>query len=48
MTENITISVRDIDKELYRQARADAIKHGQTIAQWLNEAMKGRLQKNKA
>lgn len=41
------VSIRGLDSELYRLARAEAIKDRKTIGQWLNEAIKGKLNKAK-
>ena len=40
-------SVRGIDRDLYREARAQAIKEYKTIGVWLNEAIRAKLQINK-
>lgn len=36
-------TLRDLDSELYNQARADALKRGITIGDWMNEAMAEKL-----
>jgi len=36
-------TIRGLDPELYRLARAEAIKQGKTIGEWLNEAIKEKL-----
>ncbi len=40
-----SISVRGVDVELFRLARAEAIKEDKKIGEWLNEAIKERLEK---
>ena len=44
MTDNKT-SIRNLDKELLKQARKDAIDKGITLGQWLNQAVKKMLGK---
>lgn len=41
----ITKTIRELDPELYRLARAEAVKEGKTIGTWLNEAIRGKLEK---
>lgn len=41
-------TIRGLDPDLYRLARAEAIKQGKTIGQWLNEAIKEKLDKDTA
>lgn len=36
-------SVRGLDQELYNQARAEALRQGKTIGQWINEAIAEKL-----
>lgn len=38
--------IRGLDPELYRLARAEAIKAVKTIGQWLNEAIREKLNKS--
>ncbi len=46
--EGITKTVRELDPELWKQARAQAILEGKTLGQWMNEAIRERLErKNK-
>jgi len=40
-------TIRNIDKELYKQAQKDAIEKGLSIGHWLNMAMKLMLRKEK-
>jgi predicted HicB family RNase H-like nuclease len=40
-------NIRSIDPQLYRLARAEAVKEGKTIGQWLSEAIKEKLAKKK-
>lgn len=35
----ITKTIRDLESELYQQARAEALRQGKTIGQWVNEAI---------
>lgn len=37
--------IRGLDPELYRLARAEAVKQGKTIGTWLNEAIREKLDK---
>ena len=39
------MNVRGIDTELFRLARAEALKEGKKIGEWLNEAIKEKLGK---
>ena len=39
------IAIRGLDLELYREARAAAIIQRKSIGQWLNEAIKEKLDK---
>jgi endonuclease III len=34
-----------VSKELWLEARSDAIRHGKTIAEWITEAIKEKLGK---
>lgn len=43
----ITKTIRELDPELYRLARAQALKEGKPIGAWLNEAIRGKLKKTK-
>jgi hypothetical protein len=36
-------SIRGLDQELYREAKAEAAKLGITIGDWMNEAMAEKL-----
>lgn len=38
-------SIRGIDEELYRQARAQAVTEGKVIGQWINEAIERKLKR---
>jgi predicted HicB family RNase H-like nuclease len=40
-----SVNVRGIDTELFRLARAEALKEGKKIGEWLNEAIKEKLGK---
>ena len=40
-----SVNVRGIDKEFFRLARAEAIKEGKRIGEWLNEAIKEKLER---
>ena len=40
-----SINVRGVDTELFRLARAEALKEGKKIGEWLNEAIKEKLGK---
>ena len=40
--------IRGLDPELYRQAKAQAALEGKTIGQWLNEAIREKLEKVKS
>ena len=40
-----SINVRGVDTELFRLARAEALKEGKKIGKWLNEAIKEKLGK---
>ncbi len=42
--QNIT-PIRDLDKKLYKQARLQALKEGRPVYQWLNEAIKEKLER---
>lgn len=39
----ITKTIRDLESELYQQARAEALRQGKTIGQWINEAIAEKL-----
>ncbi len=39
-------TVRGVNPELWLQARAESIKQGKTIGQWLSEAIELKLTKN--
>lgn len=45
MRKTIRISVRDVDKELWRRARKDAFNSDKSTGQWLNEAIKEKLER---
>lgn len=36
-------TIRGLDEELYNQARANALKRGDNIGDWMNEAMRLRF-----
>ena len=38
-----SVNVRGVDIELFRLARAEALKEGKKIGEWLNEAIKEKL-----
>lgn len=40
-----TTTIRGLDRTLHRLARAEAIKEGKPFGQWLNEAIKSKLNK---
>ena len=40
-----SVNIRGIDVELFRLARAEAIKEGEKIGEWLNEAIKEKLER---
>ena len=40
-----SVNIRGIDVELFRLARAEAIKEGKKIGEWLNEAIKEKLER---
>jgi len=40
-----SVNVRGIDIELFRLARAEAVKEGKKIGEWLNEAIKEKLER---
>jgi hypothetical protein len=40
-----SVNIRGIDIELFRLARAEAIKEGRKIGDWLNEAIKEKLER---
>lgn len=42
-----TTTIRGLDRELYKLARVEAVKQGETIARWINEAIKEKLGKSK-
>ena len=44
--KRINITVRDIDPELWREARAAAVIAKKNLGEWLNEVIKEKLQRN--
>lgn len=40
-----TKSIRGLDPELFKLAKIEAIKEGKNVGDWLNEAIKKRLQR---
>ena len=42
-----TTTIRGLDRYLFKQAKAQAVLEGKTIAQWLNEAIDAKLYKAK-
>jgi len=40
-----SVNVRGVDVGLFRLARAEAIKEGKKIGEWLNEAIKEKLER---
>jgi len=40
-------TVRGLDPDLYREARAQAIRENKTIGEWINEAIRARLESKK-
>jgi predicted HicB family RNase H-like nuclease len=43
-----SINVRGVDTELFRLARAEALREGKKIGEWLNEAIKEKLEKKES
>lgn len=43
--QGITKTIRELDPEAYRLARAEALKEGKTIGAWLNKAIQEKLKK---
>jgi hypothetical protein len=41
------ITIRNLDVQLWKEARMEALKVGKTIGQWLNEAFEEKLRGNK-
>lgn len=41
------VGIRDIDPELWKLAKIEALKVDKTISQWLNEAIREKLNKTK-
>ena len=41
--EEKSVNIRGVNIELFRLARAEAIKEGKKIGEWLNEAIKENL-----
>ena len=41
-------TIRGLGEELYNQARADALREGKPIGEWLNEAIADKLKKASA
>ena len=39
-----SVNIRGLDVKLFRLARAEAIKEGKKIGEWLNEAIKEKLE----
>ena len=44
-TKTITISMRGIDPLVYRYAKANAVLHGITTGEWINQALKEKLER---
>jgi len=40
-----SVNVRGVDVKLFRLARAEAIKESKKIGEWLNEAIKEKLER---
>ncbi len=40
-----SVNIRGLDVELFRLARAEAIKEGKKIGEWLNEAIREKLER---
>ena len=40
-----SVNIRGVDVEMFRLARAEALKEGKKIGEWLNEAIKEKLGK---
>jgi len=40
-----SVNIRGLDVDLYRLARAEAIKEGKKIGEWLNEAIGEKLER---
>ncbi len=45
MKDKPPVSIRGLDIKLYREARADAVRRGINIGDWLNQAIKEKLLK---
>ena len=45
MAEKTKITIRNLDPELYKQARIRALKEGKNLGTWVNEAIKAYLKK---
>jgi len=43
-----SVNIRGLDVELFRLARAEALKEGKKIGEWLNEAIKEKLERTGA
>lgn len=39
------VSIRGLDRNLWRLARAEAVKEGKSTGEWLNEAIQEKLKK---
>ncbi|MBA7580347.1 hypothetical protein ES708_22238 [subsurface metagenome] len=46
-TTKITKSIRGLDPDLYNRARAEALKRGITIGQYVNEALALKLKQDR-
>lgn len=40
------VFIRGLDPELYKQARAEAVRAGKTIGEWLNLAIQAKLNRD--
>ena len=47
-TKGNWITIRGLDKKLYKEARAEAIKQNLNIGDWLNQAMREKLARDTA
>ena len=45
--ETKPVSIRGLDRNLWKLARVEAVKEGKSVGDWLNEAIKEKLDKFK-
>ena len=43
---DIPVSIRGLDRELYTQARIDAVRNHKTTGTWFNEAIREKLERD--